>query len=160
MKKIIIALTLFSTMIGLTSCSNNQKEDEVLINGNKSSIVELNNLYLKSDDNVKTNNFITLVYQKDSICSNYFMVDSSIDLYSDIEVEVEACDLIKYDSDKIKTNDGYISEDSLEDNDVLILYTINNEILSTYPVKLVVESLYKLDVKANIKLDYSKYIAN
>lgn len=160
MKKIIIALTLFAAMIGLTSCSNNQKEDKVLINGNESNIVELNNLYLESDDNVKNNNFITLVYQKDSICSNYFMVDSCIDLYSDIEVEVEACDLIKYDSDKIKTNDGYISEDSLEDNDVLILYTINNEILSTYPVKLVVESLYKLDVKANIKLDYSKYIAN
>lgn len=158
MKKIII--NLFVLMSLLTGCSNT---NEIIINGIKSKNRELNDIYLESDSFSKENNFITLIYyedEKNSIYSNYFMIDDDIDLTISQKIIVEPCSLSNYDENNIKYNDLIINESDLNNYDVLILYTINNTILTSYPYILVVKSMYKMDIKANIVLQFPSYFEN
>lgn len=144
----------------LSSCNDNKKNanKETLINGNISEIVELNDLYNNSTEEEKERCFITLIYEKDSIYSNYFIVDKDVDIMSYDEIEVDACSLIHYDKTNIISKNSIISEEDLIDGDVLILYTINDDISSLYPVQLSVDKLYKLEINSNIKLNYDKYL--
>ncbi len=153
LKKIIFLLPLI--FFSLISCNNSSK---VYINGNISEIEILNILYESVDINERNDCFITLIYDSNAPYSHFLWVSSNTDLNNDDFIEVDCVGLINYDSNNIITNNGAISESDLENGSILILYTINNEVLATSPAKLVVESIYYLGYKTEAILDYSHSI--
>lgn len=153
-KNKFLSLLIFS--IFLASCSKGA--NELTINGYKSNNLKLNEIYKTSNSEEKKNNFITLVYQQDSIYSNFFIISNFVDSNSNDEIIVSPCILNNYEKNNIIDNNTTISESELSNGDILILYTINNETLSTYPVMYNVENMYKLDINISATLNYDNYL--
>lgn len=146
MKKMLFLILLFPAFL-LCSCSNNNtKNDIVVINGENSNIIELNNIY-----NSKT--------EEDYFCNLYVLENNN----GIIRYAIKWTDsdygeaILNFKSDEktiysnrtseyiIKTSDSTINPNELEKNDVLICYT--NNIAETDPCFVYVNSLYYLGYK-------------
>lgn len=146
MKKIFLGIVLTFLLI-FTSCSKNKENDEVIINGEKSNIEELNNKYKSKTDNDYFYN-IYVISNNDGIIK--FAMESPSEYFIRVILvfsinEPRTSDVLE--DYEIKTSKDAISSSDLEAGDVLICYS--NHGVETDPIYMYVEDLYYLGYKTD-----------
>ena len=145
MKKMLFLILLFPVFL-LCSCSNNNSNETIVINGENSNVKELNNIYnSKTEDDYFFNLY---VLENNNGIIRYAIKWTDSD-YGEAILNFKSDEKTIYSNRTseyiIKTSDSTINPNELEKNDVLICYS--NNIAETDPCFVYVNSLYYLGYK-------------